>query len=505
MKRKPWVNMIGLVILLTGLTLKGIGQQEMKVTEINVFKNGTYFVVKEGNLPIEDYHSKMELPPSPLMGTFWLTTQKDLTIERLVFMVDTIKKTRLARSITDLSGTLADYFTQTNVVKIRTVDGKTVYFPASDVRQLFVDDNPNENMTGDSTAYLARIQFSRNIKDARIKLVYMQPGIQWIPSYNIKILNDKELQIEMKALVENFAEVIKDAQLTLTVGNPNYHYGRTVEPFASPYLTNLGGNAGFNTYTTYQFQNTMAPAAMMNLNTAAETTGKGYADYQEYNTASEKTGDLFMYDLGKVSIPKNSKASFQVFSQKIMYKDVYKASISDVISYYSTHTINNDPERKYDVYHSLKLTNSTKNPFTTAPVFVMDENLRPLAQDEISYTPVSGSVSVNLSKSPDIILKNNEEEKNREEKAKTIDKHTYSKITIKGLIEIQNTLDKKVILNVDKSIIGLITEVSDNGKIISPPRFSGLNPSGRAEWEINLEGNEKKTLSYTYEVYILVY
>ena len=194
--------------------------------------------------------------------------------------------------------------------------------------------------------------------------------------------------------------------------------------------------------------------------------------------------------------------TFPVFAQKLPYKDTYKASLYDVIAYSSNRAIYNDPERKFDVYHSLKLTNTTKNPLTTAPVFVMDEALRPLAQDEIKYTGVGDVVTVNLSKSPDILVKNTEDETGREEKAKIIDKNTFNKITIKGTIVVQNLLEKAVTLNVDKTVAAMITDVNEKGNIRKPPRFTGLNPTCIVEWEIPLAAGEKKTLTYTYEVYV---
>ncbi|MHC1706029.1 MAG: hypothetical protein AB9842_00770 [Bacteroidales bacterium] len=527
MNRKNFMQVFILLAMLCYFPFAVFGQGDLKTTELNVFKNGTYFVVKEGNVSIIDGVAKMELPPSPLLGTFWLSCSKEISINKLVFISDTLKRSRYARSITDLikankgkkakltyrldeknigdiTGTIQDYFVLSGLVKVKTGDGKTAYFPANDVKQLFIDDIPSETITGDSTAYLARIEFNRSPRDTRLKLVYMQAGIQWFPTYNIKIINEKELQLELRALVENFAEVVKDASLTLTVGDPNYKYGRTIEQFATPYLTNIGGGQAYNPFSSYQWQNTLNAAAPM-ARGMVESADKGYVDYQTYETEGEKTGDLYMYNLGKVTIPKNSKASFQVFSQKIPYRDVYKVGLGDVVNYYNNRTIYNDPERKFEVYHSLKLTNTTKDPFTTAPAFVMDEELRPLAQDEVKYTPLGGTVSVNLSKSLDIIVKNNEEEKNREERAKTIDKHSYTKVIITGSIDVMNTLNKKITINADKFINGKITEVSHNGKIIVQPVNNPLNPYTRAEWEVELEKNEKKTITYTYEVYIMVY
>jgi hypothetical protein len=67
---------------------------------------------------------------------------------------------------------------------------------------------------------------------------------------------------------------------------------------------------------------------------------------------------------------------------------------------------------------------------------------------------------------------------------------------------VQNLLEKPITLNVDKTIAALITEVSDKGNIRKPARNAGLNPTSVAEWEISLGAGEKKTLNYTYEVYV---
>ncbi|MEI6575130.1 MAG: DUF4139 domain-containing protein [Bacteroidota bacterium] len=517
--KKLWLPGLALFV---GISASS-AQNGLKTTELNVFKNGTYFVVKEGEVQIDDGISKLEIPKTPLLGTFWLTTAKDASISKIVFMTDTLKSNRPARTIIDLikankdkkirlnyriddksygeiSGTMMAFYEVSSLIKLKTAEGKYAYIPAADVRHFFVDEVPSEVLKNDSTAYLARVEFNKNSGTSRLKMVYMQAGIQWIPSYNIKVINDKELQIEMRALVENFAEVIKDADLTLTVGNPNYKFGMAIEPFVNPFLTNLGGQASA-TPKAYMYQNAPMRASMMAESSVA-AGADNFQDYQVYDTEGEKTNDLFMFKLGKVSIPKNSKATFPVFSQKLPYKDTYKVSLFDVINYAGNRTIFNNPDQKFDVFHSLKLTNTTKNPLTTAPVFVMDESLRPLAQDEIKYTAPGDVVNVNLSKSPDIIVKNTEEEQAREEKAKVIDKNTFNKITIKGSITVQNLLDKPLTLNVDKTVTAIMTDVSDKGNIRKPARYNGLNPTSVAEWELSLGSGEKKTLTYTYEVYV---
>ncbi len=516
--KKFMIILLGLLAVLPPL----YAQDKLKTTALNVFKNGTYFIVKEGNVPLSRGKYKLEIPKQPLMGTFWLTTQKDLAVERITFITDTLKINRTAGNLADLlrankgkkvrlnirldeknysevSGVLQDYFTTFNTLKVKMSDGKTAYIPAADVKQFFVDDNPAENLQADSTSYLANIEFNRDVKDARIKIVYMQPGIQWIPSYNIKVLNDKELQLEMKALVENFAEPVNEAELTLTVGDPNYKFGRTTEPFVNQYLTNLYGTPQ-PAFNQYLFQN--APAQMSRMAESLDAGAVQYNDYQEYTTNGEKVDDLYFYRLGKISLPKNSKTSFQIFSQKLTYKDVYRAVVPDYVNFVSTQYIDKQNDMRTDVYHSLKLNNITKTPLTTAPVFVMNEALEPVAQDEIKYTPVNGNVSVQLSKSPDIVVKNTEDEKERHERAKVLNKAYYTQVILEGKIEVENLQNKEITLNLVKNLNAKILEAGNDGKISIPGRNQGLNPQSIVEWEIQLKPDEKKTITYRYEAYV---
>jgi len=157
------------------------------------------------------------------------------------------------------------------------------------------------------------------------------------------------------------------------------------------------------------------------------------------------------------------------------------------------------------VFHSLKLNNNTTFPFTTAPVFVLDEKLEPLAQDIVNYTPTGGKTKVQLSRAPDVYVSNTEEEKNKVGAAKTIHKVSYSLVTIRGSIPVENLQPKAITLNLTKHINGHITEASDGGDIKKPGKYAGPNPQTHVEWNIKLGANEKKTVTYQYEVYVANY
>jgi hypothetical protein len=209
-----------------------------------------------------------------------------------------------------------------------------------------------------------------------------------------------------------------------------------------------------------------------------------------------------MYKLGKVSLPMSTKSSFAIFSTNVSYEDIYEVDLYDQINYASTLQIQNREDQVIPVWHSLKITNSTNYPFTTAPVFVQDKNLQPLAQDQIKYTATGGKVKVQLAQSPDVKVSNTEEEVGAVEKAKKYNNYYYKKVTIKGEIKIENLQPKSAKINLMKHINGDITTASDSGEIKKTGQYTGVNPQSNTEWNITVGASEKKTITYQYDVYM---
>ncbi len=496
-------------------------QSAIKPVQINVFKNGTYFIAKEGNVPVKKGYTMLELPKQPLLGTYWLNAAKESKITSVCFVTDTIKKTKKPQNFNDIfkgsvgkkvrfsyavgtdknlreiSGVMQEYYEGSGIAKIKLADNKTTFYPVASVVEFTIDDSNVGELTMDSLVRVAKIYFDKNISATDLRVVYMQTGIQWIPSYNIRIVNDNELQLEMKALVENYSEDIENVELTLTVGNPQFFYGSQYDPIYNNSLTYL-----------YDVKPALPAAQSQTYFTSnvfmAEERSAGDANipqFYDYSTEGEKTNDLYMYRIGKVNLPMQSKSSFQIFSVKVPYKDVYEVNIGDVANYSYYSYISNDPEKRMDVYHSLLLTNNTTYPFTTAPVFVQDEHLQPLAQDRIKYTPTGADISVQLSKAGDVVVKNKEEELKKEENVKKIGKTYYNKVTVKGTIYIENLQNKKILLTIKKDLTANALSAGSNGIITKSGRYNGLNPFVNINWELPLNAGEKKSVVYEYEVY----
>lgn len=529
MTKKFIVNSFIILGVLNLFIFKNASAQtnELKALQVNIFKNGTYFIAKESN--VTGSIAKFPVPPGPLQSTYWIYTTKENKINRIDVLTDTIKVAKKSVSLNDfflankgkeaiftysygtgssartVEGIIKDY-SYGNMIKLETSAGLPLFFNSQNILEFSLKEKENSKYSFDSTLRIAKVYFKQPVSDEPVLLSYMSSGIQWLPSYSIRITDAGKLQLEMKALIENYAEGIKDADVVLTVGKPQMLYGQTIDPIANDFFT--GGTGGYTANPIYNYgAYAQASSPMMmydNSVVAEEKSYDGYAgemNYQ-YNTEGEKTNDLYIYKLGKVSLPKNTKSSFSIFSSSIPYEDLYEVTINDYVNFYSTQNIQKNDDLFFDVYHSLRITNSTNFPFTTAPVFVQDEKLNPLAQDQIKYTPKGSKVKVQLSKAVDVQVKGEETELNRSDNLKKFNNAQYRKVTIKGIIHVENLQDKNIKLNVNKLIMGEITEVSDNGVISKPGKFSGLNPSTSAEWNVELTGNQKKDITYLYDVWI---
>lgn len=509
-------------------------QKELKTTAVNLFKNGTYFIVKEGTVSAPKGSWSMSMQNfNPLLATFWVTTGKENPIDRIEYITDTIKSTRLVNNFQDilgankgkkvqitynmgtgatqpgnLKGTLENFYPFSGIAKIKNAQGGYVFLNTGSITELSFDENPSERIKSDSLARVAKIFFDKEKSSLPIKITYMQSGMSWVPSYNIKVIDDNKLQLAMNALIENFSEDIKDADLTLTLGAANFKYGSQLDPITQNYVTANGispySYTWDNNYNNYNYQQTYSNSLASGAYAldAAIPAAPAYADYTTYATAGEKEEDLYRYKLGKVNIPKNSKTSFSIFSAEVPYEDIYEINLSDMVNYAANQRININEDQTYDVFHSLKIGNSTDVPFTTGPVFVQDKNLQPLAQDQIKYTPTGGKVKVQLAKATDIQVKQTEEEISSEERSKKYNSYYYKKVTVKGTIKLENLQQKQVKICVTKFINGDVKETSDSGTTKKSGKYSGINPYSETEWNVTLGKGEKKNITYTYDVYV---
>lgn len=514
-----------IILLLCLFPLFVMSQTTLPVKKITIYKNSTGMVMKQGLVKKSNGKFVITAPLKALLGTYWIATGKDFPIRNVFFNQDTVKvsvtaentpqilKNSIGRDVSFtitygeksekiVAGKLINYFPESNMVKVKQENGKTNFFNASGIVFMEFAGESSPLFQRDSLVKSAIIDIEKGGDSQNLVEYYMQEGFNWIPSYFLRIVNDKEAHLEMKATIENYADALDDVDCELVVGSPQLYFGKQNDPMTYSWLTSINQKGG----GYYQDNNAMSNAVQVQ-------TATRYAQDVDYSmipvadanfeTEGEKNNDLYYYQIGKISLPKGTKGFFPIFATNISYSDRYKAEIPDKSNMAYTGYCDNS-ENFYDVYHSLDLKNSTTYPFTTASVMVISDKGQFMAQDLFKYTPVGGVATIRLSKAIDVQLKNVEEETTRIDNAKRIGKTNYSKATVKGTINIANMQQKTVILDISKSIAG--TVLNNGGSNVHKKRFNGqVNPQSQMEWSVSLNVGEKKTLTYEYEVYFVVY
>jgi hypothetical protein len=364
---------------------------------------------------------------------------------------------------------------------------------------------------GFSASYLSkekakRIKFkvATSKKEAKLGLAYLQKGISWVPSYLINLEDPKKARLTMKATLINDTENLENVDFFFVVGYPNFLYADVLSPMAleesiTQFMQGLRRegrqeDAGGMMAITRQRADFRESGALSNLD-------YGYETIKGLPGAAEE--DLFLYHKERISIKKGERAYYPIFFDEVDYKHIYEWEIPDTINVDPRGYQRSEQEKreKEHVWHSVKLSNSTKYPWTTAPAFVVS-GWKPLAQDTLNYTPKNAKTNLKLTVATDVKHERHEYEIDRQRDVR-IYNHNYDLVTVKGELSIKNHKNKEITMEIKKRLTGEATEVSHKGKIEKVAEgLRGVNQNSSISWEIPIKAGEEMNVTYKYKVYI---
>lgn len=536
------------ILTIAFITLAIATNAQLKTTKLSVFKNGTFFLKKEGTVKFEDRRGYISVPNDALYGTYWIAPATGVKMQSLGISVDTVKKDRQCITLHDLvvanEGKVAtmrfiDKFAQTekpsyrlikgtivsaqrgSFVRIKTIEGKTLFIPMNELYDIEFESSPTEKYKVDTIMKRATVVLDNDATEAAFTTLSLQKGITWTPAYYIRLKDDKQAQLVMKGTLENnSSEDIKDCDLDLVIGgNPSMFFNETLDPMSAfmngrTYLQNIV-SSGYTTTPGYSQQilnkydmaTNSAPAAKYKIEAEDDNTyvPEPIVPFEEeVDPTGEKVNNFYYFNAGRVSVKRNGIAVVQVSNTSIPYKTIYDVDINDFAAFAARngYMVPMDEMQGFDVYQSIKFTNSGKVPLTSSSIFLVNENDKPIAQDKIKYTPVGGDAFIKLQKAIDITAKSKDEEDKRKDRELTFKKVAYDKVTLKGTIELQNYLDKTVTLNVKKAVTGQDITTKDGGTFTSRKISGSPNSTSNIKWEVTLAKGEKKTINFTYDVFV---
>ncbi|MCJ7751014.1 MAG: hypothetical protein MUQ65_07945, partial [Armatimonadetes bacterium] len=408
---------------------------------VALFKNGLGFFVREGTLT-EDHRAALVGPFAvPSHGSFWVTAPSRSGFLGAVARKATGTEEIPARDLVELlrgnvgrtvaiwlssdpestlAGTLIAFAPDRpqwrpepyaigggqpselipppgpgNFALIETDDGIVAINPYRIARIDFPESNPSTAFSRSVERVELEASFSSPGAGDWLSVSYLAQGMTWAPSYLIDISDPKQAGLSSKALIINEAENLDQAHVDLITGFPNLEFANIMSPIGmkqdlAQFLQSLASGVSRADLGSVVTQN----VAFMR---SAEMSGP--SSMPDYGAAAsgQAAADLFFYPIEAVTLGRGETGYYPLFTSSLPYTEFYEWKIPDYINpeghYRSAQQ--GQPDQPEIVWHSLRLTNRTKLPWTTAPAQLMKDG-HIIGQDTLHYTAPKAETVVKI-------------------------------------------------------------------------------------------------------------
>ncbi|HVS17450.1 MAG TPA: hypothetical protein VMT18_02535 [Planctomycetota bacterium] len=505
-----------------------------------LFKNGLAFVRREVALPEGAAELRLVDLPPPVHGTFWISADPARAkLGPAVARADERRELVPAGTIPELLRANLGRSVTLHLTDGTTLSGALAAMPAPEIEApggpdlrfgyvpprpqplelIFLDDG--ETTTLFSAADVRRLSapkgellrsFERRTPavsltvdcervsggETDLELAYLTRGLTWAPSYVVDISDSEHARLSAKAVVINESEDLVGATLEFVTGFPNLQFGSVVDPLAlrgdlDAFFAALGQQP--------QAQPVVLRQSVMSNVRMEGDSGGGFPDYgvPGQGTAVE---DLFFYEQRDVTLARGERALYGLFTLDVPFRHVYEWSIPDTIEPEPMRY--GQPERtdEEEVWHSLRLENTSALPWTTAPAMTLSGG-RLLGQDTLRYTAPGASTTLRITRAIDVAAERAEFETARERGLRPFGSGTYDLVTVDGILRITNQRPEPIELEVEKHLRGELTANPDEARVETVAEgLRRVNPSQRLKWNVSVDAGATLELRYTYTLYV---
>lgn len=534
--------------------------EPMKTTAVAAFKNGLAFVMKQGEVKLESGMGRITPVPGATLGTLWVApNDAGASIEELVAYhfkvpgeqnITSLAEILLAnagKTVTVIDGSEKQYTgeivgvreaerpaPEPEPIPVNQYSGMRVIAPQpkpmpeflllksdagliairfGNIQRVVLPKDPVLLGKTEEDRRGFRVKVKGAGSRANLSMGYLEHGLGWTPSYMVTLTDDKTAQITMQALLVNDAEEIKNADVFFVVGVPNFEFSHILSPMAlqqSLYqfmqaAAQRDGSVHGNMYSN----------AILSQGAVAEN--EGFVTMPDFGAGiTDMSGagqeDLFLYSRPGVTLARGERGTYNVFSGSIAYEHVYEWDIQDeprVDAYGNVQNVNRAPSDedrnlRNNVWHTLRMKNSTNFPWTSAPTLVM-QGSKPVAQDTLPYTPKGATSTLKLTIATDVRSSHEEREVARVRSTERRHGYDYDIITIEGKFTLTNYKSKDVHIVVTKTFRGLAEPMTDNANVEKlAESIAADNPMSRAKWDLTLKSGEARTVTYRYKLWVRV-
>ncbi|HLY41250.1 MAG TPA: hypothetical protein VKR52_08545 [Terracidiphilus sp.] len=517
-----------------------------KTVAVAAFKNGLAFVVRQGEIPLSTGTGRIAPIPNATLGTLWLSPgTQDARIDEVVAYRYNVAGEQPIRSIGEIlqanagktvtvtyqmkeytgevvglkgaetgpaqvvnpAGEQQNYRPREDYLLLR-VDKRLLAFPLGGISMASLPDDAvlQENIERPSQAL--RVKVKGGSANEKLTMGYLEHGFGWTPSYLISLTDDTNAQITMQAVVTNDAEDMQNAELFFVVGVPNFAYADTLSPMSLQQSL-----MDFMKDTERDEDRKKSFGAMSNaLQSQAIAFDQNQANIALTSTVDELSSapeeDLFLYSRSNVTLAKGERATYNVFSGNVAYEHLYSWEVEDqprVDGFGNVMAANQnvqDGTRVDSVWHAIRLKNSTKFPWTSAPALVISGD-KPVSQDTLTYTPKGASSNLKITVATDIRASHEEREVARQQNVAHRPNYNYDLVTVEGRLKVKNYKSKEIRLSIGKTLRGKVETQSDQGQAVQLGEgVESDNPRSRLSWELTMKPGEERVVTYRYRIWV---
>jgi len=551
-----------IVVIITALALLHRGQagaaesaaplQALEVRQLSLFKNGLGFFVGQVACPEAQTSLQIALPVAPSHGTLWVSYPADLPLAGIVAgQVDSVesveavtieemlranvgRRVRLMVQDKEITGRITyvardrgplvpnpygpgresvEYasgriWQPPALITLETDNGE-LSLNSGTVTQMTVTDGPaNRRVAGQGRSAILRVRLKSPAHGQRLTVSYLAKGVTWAPSYMVDLSDEQRVLLSAKALIIDDACELRDVEAHLITGFPHLQFADVVSPIALK--QNL---AQFLQALSSGTSERGRPDILSNVMTqrVAYSGMGGMADQEAmpaYGAAEAgiTAEDLFLYPAGRLDLGKNEVAYVPLFTEAVSCKHIYQWDIPDTVGpegdYPPGARAGRSAGGEEEVWHSLRLTNATRVPWTTAPAETV-KNGALLGQDTLPYTPTGSAATLRITRAVGVRAEQRELEIDRKREAVQMYGTRYELVTVRGELSIVNSQSKPIDLEITKTLSGEVKSSEPQARIdrlaAGLQRMNGLV---KLTWNLQLGPGEKKEMSYTYDVYV---
>jgi len=519
-----------------------------KTIAVAAFKNGLAFVLRQGEIPFSSGIARLAPIPAATLGTLWLAPvnsearideivayRYNTATQRPIQSISEILRANAGKTVT-ITYQMKDYTGEVvglqnaaptpttnpmvpadvryppqpheDYLLLRT-EKRLMAFPLGGISMANLPDDAILHETVQSQNQALRLKLKSASAKEELSMGYLEHGLGWTPSYLISLTDNTYAQITMQAVVTDDAEDLQNAQLFFVVGVPNFAYSNTISPMSlQQSLVDFMKDAERD-YDRRKSFGALSNAINAQVMMADEKEAAPISLVNGVDEmASSPEEDLFLYSRSNVTLAKGERATYNVFSGSVGYEHLYNWEVEDqprVDAFGNVVNPNQNPQdgnRADSIWHSIRLKNSTRFPWTSAPALVISGD-KPISQDTLTYTQKGANSTLRITVATDIRASHEEREVARQPEINHRRGYNYDLVTVECKLKVKNYKSKAVHLAIGKTLRGKTEIQSDQGKTVQLGEgIESDNPRSRLSWEITLAPGQERVVTYRYRIWL---